>query len=394
MGPSQFNSTPTTWSCRNEGQITPCSWEREGRQFLGISCGRKLEKREGRGTACSLNLDGEEGWETPCSSELVLREWWGCKGLERAGCWSPWSWRLEEEGCETHFCFGHEGRDGWGIFWAAGLCWRPPPNTLTLVTLVFTTWSILKQQKFLMPQILRSEELNHITKHFENCKIFLLKILLYLFLINWDVIFQVSSQFKLMFLTIWAFEFCHNLSLSCHNLSRHIWDLMLSQFWDLSQFELSHFEFVSFVTIWVVTIQVFFYSFFFTISGFEFNHNLSIWVLSQLNFITWGLPCLVFGMFWQMQCLKGNWFKEVGTFKLQKLCNCKLRGKDHIQMQIICKGMTMGAQNTQENSSQIHFLVRWMKLKHLTVHKKSHRFETTLLALYYPWSWTMTRGPS
>ena len=72
-------------------------------------------------------------------------------------------------------------------------------------------------------------------------------------------------------ITIWVFEFCHNLI-----------------FWVLSQF-----EFLSFVTIWVfefrqnlsfwVLSQFEFFSFV-TIYIFKFCHNLSFWVSSQFEF--------------------------------------------------------------------------------------------------------------
>ena len=88
------------------------------------------------------------------------------------------------------------------------------------------------------------------------------------------------SQFEfLSYVTIWAFELCHNLS-----------------FWVVSTFEflsfvaiwvleLSKFEFLSFVKIWVkvVTIRVF------KLSKFNFFcccQNLIFWVLSKIDFLS------------------------------------------------------------------------------------------------------------
>ena len=95
------------------------------------------------------------------------------------------------------------------------------------------------------------------------------------------------------FVTIWVFQFCHNLS-------SWVWDLSLFeleffyQTWVLSQIELCHS--LTFVTIWV-RLQFYFCqnSSFATIRAvtiwvFEFCHTLSFWVLSQfeffLNFVT------------------------------------------------------------------------------------------------------------
>ena len=84
----------------------------------------------------------------------------------------------------------------------------------------------------------------------------------------------------LSIVTIWVFEFCHNLSyrveskfelsqfeyLRSHNLS----------FWVGSKFEFGHSFSLSFVTIRVRVL-----------SKFEFCHNLSIWNLSQFKFLSW-----------------------------------------------------------------------------------------------------------
>ena len=70
------------------------------------------------------------------------------------------------------------------------------------------------------------------------------------------------------FVTIWVFEFCHNLSFKV--LSQFVF-LRFVTIWVFSQF-----EFLSLVTIWVLSFA--------TIRFFEFCHYLSFQVLSQFEF--------------------------------------------------------------------------------------------------------------
>ena len=92
------------------------------------------------------------------------------------------------------------------------------------------------------------------------------------------VIIQVLSQFERSFVTIWVFEFCHDLGLVtfwviefCHNLS----------FWGLLQY-----KFLSFITIWVSEFyQNKFFSFI-TIWVLVFHHTLSFKVSSQFEFLS------------------------------------------------------------------------------------------------------------
>ena len=108
---------------------------------------------------------------------------------------------------------------------------------------------------------------------FEFCKILSIWVFYILsckILSFWDL-----SQFKLLgFVTIWVFEFCHNLNLQfSHNLSFCVLSPPVFFFIVLSPFHLfrlfshnlrfwvlSQFQFLSFVTIW----------FFWVLSQFEF----------------------------------------------------------------------------------------------------------------------------
>ena len=94
------------------------------------------------------------------------------------------------------------------------------------------------------------------------------------------VTIRVESQFEfLSYLTIWAFDFCHNLSFWVSS------QFELLSFVTTLVFELSQFEFLIFVTIWDVEFCHKFFDFGQNLI-FEFCHNSSLWVLSQFVFLS------------------------------------------------------------------------------------------------------------
>ena len=114
--------------------------------------------------------------------------------------------------------------------------------------------------------------------------------------------FLVLSPFDFFFLpfflkiTIWIFEFYHNLRFVLSPKFK-FWSLITIWFFFVS----SQLQFLSFITIWF----------------FEFNHNLSFWVSSQFEF----LSCMTIWVF-EFHHNLGFSFSSQFFFVLWKLFFC------------------------------------------------------------------------
>ena len=91
-------------------------------------------------------------------------------------------------------------------------------------------------------------------------------------------------RLNLSFVSIWVFEFCHNLSFW------FLWQFEFLCFVTIWVFDVGHdLTFLSFVTIWLFELCHNLTFWVVTIWLFEFCHNLSsvtIWVLSQFEFFS------------------------------------------------------------------------------------------------------------